>query len=93
MSIWVTVLIVSGGFVAIFVLLNIINILQAGSKKPHGKTMRQILGKNPNEATYDDVDRLSRREKMRLYIAADTPIFTELNGEYEARLLSGGVQL
>lgn len=91
MPIWLIVLVSVGGLIAIFVLLNIINILQAGSKKPHGKSMAQILGKNPNDATYDDVEKLSRREKMQLYVAAEAPDFSALNGEYEARLLSGGV--
>lgn len=91
MSEWMWVLVVIAGVIALFILLNIINILQAGSKKPHGKSMAQILGKNPEDATYDDVERLSRKGKMQLFIAAETPEFSELSGEYEARLLSGGV--
>ena len=71
--------------------LNIINILQAGSKKPDGRTMGEILGLDPVDATYDDVEKLSRSEKMQLFYAASVPDFTSLNGEYSARLLSGGV--
>ena len=71
--------------------LNIINIFQAGSKKPDGRTMAQILGLDPEDATYEDVERLSRREKMQLFYAAPPPDFNSLNGEYSAKLLSGGV--
>lgn len=71
--------------------LNLINILQAGSKKPDGRTMDQILGVDPEDAAYDDVEKLSRKEKMQLFYAAPAPDYNSLNGEYSARLLSGGV--
>lgn len=71
--------------------LNGINIWQAGSKKPDGRTMATILGIDPRTATFDDVEKLSRKDKMQLFYAAKTPDFASLNGEYEARLLSGGV--
>lgn len=71
--------------------LNIINILQAGSKKPDGRTMEEIIGVDPARATYEDVEKLSRKDKMQLFYAAETPDFNELEGEYKAGLLSGGV--
>jgi len=71
--------------------LNIINILQAGSRKPDGRSMEQILGVDPEKATYDDIEKLSRKEKMQLFYAASVPDFTKIHGEYQARLLSGGV--
>jgi hypothetical protein len=85
------VLIIVGLAVIAMIALNVINILQAGSKKPDGRTMAQILGVDPQTATYDDVEKLSRKDKMQLLYAAKTPDFKTLNGEYEAKLLSGGV--
>jgi len=73
------------------VTLNIINILQAGSRKPDGRTMAEILGIDPKDADYDDVEKLSRKEKMQLFYAAPAPDFNSMNGEYSAKLLSGGV--
>ncbi len=80
-----------GGIVILQVLLNIVNILQAGPRKPDGRSLSQIIGKDPSTATYDDIERLSRKEKMQAFYAAPAPAIDELNGEFEARLLSGGV--
>ncbi|MEZ4551956.1 MAG: hypothetical protein R2874_16220 [Desulfobacterales bacterium] len=52
--------------------------------------MAEILGVDPETATYDDVEKLSRRTKCSFY-AAHTPDVSEINGEYDARLLSGGI--
>ena len=79
------------GVSAMLLLLNIINILQAGSKRADGRDMRQILGVDPEKAVFEDMERLSRSEKMQLFYAADPIAISELEGEYEARLLSGGV--
>ncbi len=83
-------------FVAAGVLLSnltglLINILQAGSRRPDGRTMAQILGKDPRQATWEDVERLSRRDTMQLFYAAEVPEFQEMKGEYQARVLSGGL--
>ena len=83
--------IIIGVIVISIVALNIINILQAGSRTPDGRTMAQILGVDPENASYEDVNKLSRSDKMQLFYAASTPDFASLNGEYNARLLSGGV--
>ncbi|MEZ4567211.1 MAG: hypothetical protein R2860_09670 [Desulfobacterales bacterium] len=85
-----SVLILLGVLIVIMVALNGINILQAGSKKPDGRIMAEILGVDPETATYDDVEKLSRRTKCSFY-AAHTPDVSEINGEYDARLLSGGI--
>ena len=76
---------------ALLIGLNIVNILQAGSRKTDGRSMRRILGVDPETATYDDIERLPRREKMQLFHAAGVPQFEDIHGEYRARLLSGGV--
>ena len=86
-----SVLILLGVLIVIMVALNGINILQAGSKKPDGRTMAEILGVDPETATYDNVEKLSRKDKMQLFYAAHTPDVSEINGEYDARLLSGGI--
>jgi len=87
----ITIVICIGVLVGIMLALNIINILQAGSKKPDGRTMEEIIGVDPAKATYEDVERLSRKDKMQVFYAAETPEFGELEGEYKAGLLSGGV--
>jgi hypothetical protein len=53
--------------------------------------MAEILGVDPETATYGDVEKLSRRDKMQLFYAAQPPDFKELSGEYDAQLLSGGI--
>ena len=85
------ILIISASLIVITIALNAINILQAGSREADGRTMAQILGTDPQTATYDDVEKLSRKDKMQLFYAAAPPAFSTLNGEYEARLLSGGI--
>jgi len=91
MEIIITIGIGVGVLGAVMLLLNVINILQAGSKKPDGRTMEQIIGIDPAKATYEDVEKLSRKDTMQLFYAAETPNFEELEGEYKAGLLSGGV--
>jgi hypothetical protein len=85
------ILLIIAGILTLFMILNLINILQAGSKKSHNRSMKDIIGKDPQLAAYDDIEKLSRKEKMQLFIAASTPKLTELNGEYKALLLSGGI--
>jgi hypothetical protein len=77
--------------VGLLLFLNVINILQGGSRKADGRSMHQILGIDPETATYGDIEKLSRKEKMQLFHAAEVPKFEAINGEYQARLLSGGV--
>jgi hypothetical protein len=77
--------------VALLLFLNAINMLQAGSRKADGRTMRQIIGGDPETATYDDIEKLSRQDKMQLFHAALVPKHEDISGEYQARLLSGGV--
>lgn len=77
--------------VGLMLLLNIIHIVQAGSKRPDGRSLRQILGKDPENATAQDVEKLSRKDAMQLFYALDAPEHANLDGEYQARLLPGGV--
>jgi len=91
MKVFKKILIVLGVLILVMITLNGINILQAGSKKPDGRTMAQILGVDPQTATYDDVEKLSRKDKMQLFYAAKIPDFKTFKGEYETRLLSGGI--
>ncbi len=86
-----TIGMVLGALFAFAILLNLINIFQAGGKRPDGRSMAQILGKDPEKATVDDIEKLSRREKMQLFYAAEEPRFQEIEGEFAARILSGGI--
>jgi hypothetical protein len=91
MNLAMTLISVLGIGIIAMILLNIVNILQAGSKKPDGRTMKQILGSSPEKAKYEDIEKLSRSEKMQLFYAAESPDLNNINGEYQAKLLSGGV--
>jgi hypothetical protein len=91
MKILKKILLVLGILIFVMITLNGINIIQAGSREPDGRTMAQILGVDPRTATYDDMEKLSRKDKMQLFYAAKTPDFKTFNGEYKARLLSGGI--
>ena len=77
--------------VAANIVLTIINILQAGSKYPDGRAIKDILGKDAAKATAADVTRLSRADCMQLFYAADAPDFASFKGEFKAIVLSGGV--
>jgi hypothetical protein len=78
-----------------FVLLNVVafvvNIIQAGKRTPDGRSVREILRFEPEEATFEHIERLSRSETMQLFYAASAPAFDSMKGEYEARVLGGGV--
>jgi hypothetical protein len=91
MSLLLNLLVLVCFVVAVLLVLNAINILQAGSRKADGRSMQRILGCDPETATYDDIEKLSRKDKMQLFHAALVPKFEDINGEYQARLLSGGV--
>ena len=71
--------------------LSIVNIVQAGKRNPDGRSMEEILGKDPEEATYDDIERLNRADTMQLFYAAKAPAFESMKGEYQGKLLSAGV--
>lgn len=77
--------------IGLMLLLNLINIVQAGGKRPDGRSMAQILGADPETATFEDVENLSRKETMQLFYAATPPANSTLNGEYQAKLSSGGI--
>ncbi|MBW1892535.1 MAG: hypothetical protein JRI91_02390 [Deltaproteobacteria bacterium] len=91
MDIIILIGIIVGVLSVIMLSLTVINILQAGSKKSDGRSMEEIIGVDPVKATFEDVEKLSRKDKMQLFYAAETPDFSELDGEYRAGLLSGGV--
>lgn len=77
--------------IGLMLLVNLINIAQAGSKRPDGRSMAQILGVDPENATFEDIEKLSRKDSMQLFYAANAPDHPKLQGEYQARLLSGGI--
>jgi hypothetical protein len=92
MGIFKKALFVAVSGLGVNVALTVINILQAGSKYPDGRTMKDILGIDPQKATADDVARLSRADCMQLFYAADVPDFASMKGEFTAKVLPGGVQ-
>lgn len=80
-----------GALSAVSVGLSVVNIMQAGKRSPDGRSVEEIIGKDPGEATYDDIETLSRADTMQLFYAAEAPAFESIKGEYQGRLLSGGV--
>lgn len=78
-------------FFALSVLLTVINVIQNGLGGWDGRSMDDILGVPAQKASPEDVEKLSKSDLMQLFHAADTPEFTEIKGEYKAKLLSAGV--
>jgi hypothetical protein len=83
---------IAGSTVALNLALTVINALQAGSRYPDGRTLKDILGKEASQATADDIEKLSRADCMQLFYAADMPDFQSFKGEFKALVLSKGVQ-
>jgi hypothetical protein len=92
MSLTKKLIYLAGSTLGANIALTVINILQAGSKYPDGRSIKDILGKDAAKATADDVARLSRADCMQLYYAADAPDFASLKGEFKATVLTGGAQ-
>jgi len=86
-----TLLKVLAGFAVLNAVAFIVNIIQAGKREPDGRSVKEILGADPEKATYEHLERLNRAETMQLFYAAKAPAFESMNGEYEAKVLSGGV--
>ena len=80
-----------GALVFVSMGLTVVNVIQAGNRSPDGRSMEDIIGKDPGEATYGDIEKLSRADKMQLFYAAEAPTFGSMDGLYRAKLLSGGV--
>lgn len=86
-----SVLIGIGVFIALSVLLTVINVIQNGFGGWDGRSMDDILGVPAEKASPKDVEKLSKSDVMQLFHAADTPEFTEIKGEYKAKLVSVGI--
>lgn len=80
-----------GTLVSVTLGLTAVNIVQAGKRTPDGRSMKEILGVDPGDATFEDIDALSRADKMQLFYAAEAPAFQSMKGEFRGRLLGGGV--
>jgi len=85
------VLLGTGAVLALLALLTAIQVWQTGSGGSDGRDLDAILGVPAEQATPEDVERLSRSDVMQLFHAADAPPFGNLKGEYEARLVPTGV--
>jgi len=85
------IIICMGLFIAVNFLVVGINILQNGSGEWDGRSVEQILGVKAENATADDIDKLSKSDVMQVFFATDAPSFAEMNGEYRARLVSAGI--
>ncbi len=71
--------------------LFIVSILQKGPSRWQGKTPREILGMDPNDASDKDIERLSKADIMQLFYASKPPDIAELQGEYKTRMLHAGI--
>ncbi len=82
-------------YIAIFLAAQLlvigINILQNGPFEWDGRQMDEILGINAENASADDIDKLSKADVMQLFFAAGMPEFTKMNGEYKARMVQAGI--
>ena len=59
-------------------------------RRPDGRSMTEILGKDPELATPEDIGRLGYRDAMRLFHSARAPEMDHLVGEYRGIMPSGG---
>jgi hypothetical protein len=73
------------------IVLTTIHILQNGSCKPDGRTIEKIFGMPADQASYEQIEKLSKSDIMQLFYAATAPKFTEMKGEYRAKLVSTGI--
>ena len=52
-----------------------------------GRSMDEILSLPVENATIEDLEELSRYDTFQLYYAADTPLFSAVEGEYNAKVI------
>jgi hypothetical protein len=77
--------------ILLMVILAAVHILQNGSNKPDGRTLEAILGMPADKATPEEIQKLSKSDIMQLFYAANAPQFSEMKGEYKAKLVSTGI--
>lgn len=78
------------GLIVLLLAINTINILQNGGG-PKGKSMKEIIGKDAKDASFNDIVKLSKADFKQLYHSAPCPAFTDLKGEYHAMNLPSGI--
>jgi hypothetical protein len=84
---WITSIIL----LVLFVLPMVINILQNGPRRWKGQSLKEILGMDPEQATVQDIEKLSKADVMQLFYAAEAPEFSELKGECNTKILHVGL--
>jgi hypothetical protein len=80
-----------GLFALVNVILTVINILQNGIGGYKGRSVKEILGVSPENATIKDIQKLNKAQVMQLYYAEPVPDFASMKGEFKAQLLPLGV--
>ncbi len=53
-----------------------------------GRSVNEILSMPAENATPEDIDKLPKKDVLQLFLAASSPEFSEIKGEYEARVVS-----
>ena len=53
--------------------------------------MEKILGMPADQAVPEHIDKLKKSDIMQLFYAAESPKFTEMKGEYKAKLIPTGI--
>jgi len=86
-SVWIGL----GVIISLSVMVPLINVLQNGFGGWDGRSMDEILGVPAEKASPIDVEKLSKSDVMQLFYAADTPEFSNMKGEYKAKLVSVGI--
>jgi len=85
------VLIIIGIIIGLQVSVVAINILQNGSQEWDDRSISEILGKAAERATAADIDKLSKSDVLQLFYAAEAPRFSEMKGEFKAKLVKTGL--
>ncbi len=68
-----------------------INILQKGIGGYKGKKPSEILGVPAENATLNDMKKLSKSDLMQLFYSTKPPKFSDFKGEYQAETLPVGI--
>lgn len=80
-----------GLIILVYLVATIINILQNGIGGYKGQSMEAILGVPPENASLEDIRKLTKPQVMQLFYASPTPDFISMNGEYRSYLLPLGI--
>lgn len=82
---------VAGICTGIALFLFVVNLLQKGSCKSDGRSIKDILGKEKSEAKDVDLLNLKKSDLMQLFYNAEEPVLKNIEGEYRSEVIPAGI--